>query len=47
MYLYDFVSSKISDKRDDNDFDIVFFFSFFKMAMFHVVPLMECIFPNL
>ena len=38
-----FVSSKIYDKRDD--FDIVNFP--FWMAMFHVVPLMECIFLNL
>ena len=39
-----FVSSKIHDKRDDFDFDIVNFP--FWMAMFHVVPLMECIFLN-
>ena len=40
-----FVSSKIYDKRDDFDFDIVYFP--FWMAMFQVVPLMECIFINL
>ena len=40
-----FVSSKIYDKRDDFDFDIVNFP--FWMAMFHVVQLMECIFLNL
>ena len=40
-----FVSSKIYDKRDDFDFDIDNFP--FWMAMFHVVPLMECIFLNL
>ena len=34
-----FVSSKIYDKRDDFDFDIVNFP--FWMAMFHVAPLME------
>ena len=38
-----FVLSKIYDKRGDSDFGIVFFW----MAMFHVVPLMECIFLNL
>ena len=37
-----FVSTKIYDERDDFDFDIVNF-PFFWMAMFHVVPLMECI----
>ena len=37
----DFVSSKIYDKRDDFDFDIV------NVPLFHVVPLMECIFLNL
>ena len=40
-----FVSSKIYDKHDDFDFDIVFFS--FWMAMFLVAPLMECIFLNL
>ena len=40
-----FVSSKIYDKRDDFDFDIVNFR--FLMAMFNVVPFMECIFLNL
>ena len=42
---YDFVSSKIYDKRDYFDFDVVNFP--FWMAMFHVVPLIECIFLNL
>ena len=42
-----FVSFKIYDKRDDFDFDIVNFPFFVWMAMFHVVPLMECIFLNL
>ena len=37
-----FVPSKIYDKRDD--FDIV---KTRLMAMFHVTPLMECIFLNL
>ena len=32
-----FVSSKIYDKRNDFDFDFVFFSSVFGMAMFHVV----------
>ena len=36
-----FVSSKIYDKRDDFEYDIVNFP--FKMAMFHVVLLMEYI----
>ena len=40
-----YVSSKIYDKRDDFDFDIVNFL--FWMAMFHAPPLMECIFLNL
>ena len=40
-----FVSSKVCDKRNDFDFDIVNFP--FWMAMFHVVPLMECICLNL
>ena len=40
-----FVSSKIYDKRNDFNFDIIFFP--FWMATFHVVPLMECIFLNL
>ena len=40
-----FVSTKIYDKRDDFDFHIVNFP--FWMEMFHVVPLMECIFLNL
>ena len=40
-----FASSKIYDKRDYFDSDIVNFP--FLMAMFHVVPLMECIFLNL
>ena len=39
-----FVSSKIYYKRDDFDFDIVIFFPCW---MFHVVPLMGCIFLNL
>ena len=39
-----FVFSKIYDKHDDFDFYIVIFP--FWMAMFHVVPLMECIFLN-
>ena len=38
------VSYKIYDKRDDFDYDIVNFP--FWMAMFHVVPFMECIFPR-
>ena len=47
MYLhlsisYGFVSSKIYDKRDDFDFDMIPFW----MAMFHVVPLIGCIFLN-
>ena len=37
---YGFASCKIYDNRDDFDFDIVNF-SFFSIAMFHVVPLME------
>ena len=40
-----FVSSKMYDKCDDFDFDIVNFP--FLMAMFQVAPLMECIFLNL
>ena len=40
-----FVSSKIYDKRDDLDIDIVNFP--FWMAMLHVAPLMECIFLHL
>ena len=40
-----FVSSQIYDKRDVLDFDIVKFP--FRMAMFHVAPLMEYIFLNL
>ena len=40
-----FVSSKIHDKRNDFDFDIVNFP--FWMAIFHVAPFMECIFLNL
>ena len=40
-----FVSSKIYNKREDFDFDIVNFP--FWMGMLHVVPLMECIFLNL
>ena len=40
-----FVSSKIYDKRDDFDFDIVKFP--FWMVTFHVVPFMECIFFSL
>ena len=40
-----YVSSKIYDKRDDFDFDIVHFL--FWMAMFHVFPLMGCIFLNI
>ena len=40
-----FVSSKIYDKRDDFGFYIVNFP--FWMAMFHVVPLMECLFLKL
>ena len=43
--FHGFVSSKIYVKRDDFEFDIVNFP--FWMAMFHVVPLMECIFFNL
>ena len=39
-----FVSSKIYDNRDDFDFDIVNLLLW--MAMFHVVPLMGCIFLN-
>ena len=39
-----FVSSKIYDKCDDFDFDIVNLP--FLMAMFHVTPLMECLFLN-
>ena len=41
-----FVSSEIYDKRDDFDFDIVIFYPFW-IAMFHVVPLIECIFLDL
>ena len=40
-----FVFSKIYDKRDDYDFDIVN--SLFWMAMFHVVTLIECIILNI
>ena len=40
-----FVSPKIYDKCDDFDSDIVNIP--FWMAIFHVVPLMECIFLNL
>ena len=40
-----FVSSKIYDKRDDFDFETACFP--FWMTMFHVAPLMECIFLNL
>ena len=40
-----FVSSKIYDKRDDFDFDIVIF-PFWTVTL-HVVALMECIFLNL
>ena len=40
-----FVSSKIYDKRDDIDFDIVKFP--FWVVMFHIIPVMECIFLNL
>ena len=40
------VSSKSFDERVDFDFDIVNF-PFFRLAMFNVVPLMECIFLNL
>ena len=39
-----FNSTSIYDKRDDFDFDILFLFW---MAMFHVTPLMECIFLDL
>ena len=42
-----FLSSKIYDKQDDLEFDIVNDLLFFWMVMFHVVPLMECIFHNL
>ena len=41
-----FVSSKIYDKLDDFDFDIVNF-PFFRMAMFHDFSHMECILLNL
>ena len=48
LHLYisnDFVSSKIYDKRDDFDFNIVNFP--FLEAMFHVEFLMKCVFPDL
>ena len=41
-----FYSSKLYDIREDFDFNIVFFFLFWK-AMFNIVPLMECILLNL
>ena len=44
--LNGFVSSKIYDKRDDFDFDIVFFFHFW-MVMFPLLPLTEFTFLNL
>ena len=40
------VSSKIYDKCDDFEFNIVNF-TFFEWRFFHVAPLMECIFLNL
>ena len=43
IYFNGFVSSKIYDKRDDFDFDIVDFW----IVTFHVNPLMECIFLKL
>ena len=49
LHLYisnGFVSSKIYDKGDDFDFDMVNF-PFMVMVMFNVVLFMECIFFNL
>ena len=43
--LNGFVSSKINDKRDDFDFDIVNFP--YWMGTFPVLPLTECTFFNL